>query len=68
MAVITPDIGQSGWGGVLNTALNYLDHFVDAPAAADSTGTAGQVAYDSSYFYVCVATDTWVRTALDTWS
>ena len=31
-----------------------------------STGTAGQVAYDSTYFYVCIATNTWKRTTLDT--
>ena len=37
------------------------------PASAAASGTAGQVAWDSSYFYVCVATDTWKRTALSTW-
>ena len=37
------------------------------PATASSTGTAGQIAYDSNYVYVCVATDTWKRTALSTW-
>lgn len=41
--------------------------WVSVPSAADSTGTAGQVAYDSDYFYVCVATNTWKRTALSTW-
>jgi hypothetical protein len=40
---------------------------VAAPATASSTGTAGQIAYDASYFYVCTATDTWKRTALSTW-
>lgn len=39
-----------------------------APATATSTGTAGQVAYDSGFIYVCVATDTWVRAALTTWA
>lgn len=38
-----------------------------APAAANSTGTAGQVAYDTSYIYICVATDTWKRVAIATW-
>lgn len=37
------------------------------PATAASTGTAGQIAYDGSFLYVCVATDTWVRAALTTW-
>lgn len=42
-------------------------HLVSVPASASASGTAGQVAYDSSFFYVCVATNTWVRTALTTW-
>lgn len=39
-----------------------------APATATDTGTAGEVRYDGSFIYVCVATDTWVRAALATWS
>ena len=41
--------------------------FVSAPVTAAATGTVGQVAYDATYFYVCIATNTWVRTALVTW-
>lgn len=37
------------------------------PATAASTGTAGQIAYDGSWLYVCVATDTWLRAAIATW-
>ena len=37
------------------------------PAAADDGGTAGQIAWDASFFYVCIATNTWVRAALTTW-
>jgi len=37
-----------------------------APATPTSTGTVNQMAYDEDYFYVCVATDTWRRTALST--
>lgn len=40
---------------------------VAVPATASSTGTAGQVAWNGTHFYVCTATDTWVRTALATW-
>lgn len=40
---------------------------VAAPAAADSAGTAGQIAYDATHIYVCVATNTWVRAVLATW-
>lgn len=36
------------------------------PETSTSTGTTGQLAYDSDYLYLCVDTDTWVRTNL-TW-
>ena len=38
-----------------------------APASASATGTAGELRYDGDYVYVCVATNTWKRTALTTW-
>jgi len=38
-----------------------------APATATSTGTAGEIRYDSGYVYICVATNTWKRAALTTW-
>jgi len=37
------------------------------PASATATGTAGQIAYDASYQYICVATNTWVRATLEGW-
>lgn len=40
---------------------------VDPPASSSSPGTPGTIAYDASYLYVCIATDTWVRTALESW-
>jgi hypothetical protein len=39
----------------------------NAPATASSTGSAGDIRYDSGYVYICVATDTWKRAALATW-
>lgn len=38
------------------------------PASASATGEPGQIEWDSNYFYVCVATDTWVRAPLSTWT
>jgi hypothetical protein len=38
------------------------------PASATATGTAGQIAYDSQYQYVCIATNTWSRTPISNWS
>jgi|Laugresu1bdmlbsd_1035121.scaffolds.fasta_scaffold312055_1 hypothetical protein len=67
-----PVVGETNWGDKLNTALDYLDNkvgpWVAVPATATSTGTAGQIAYASGFLYVCVATNTWRRTALTTWS
>ena len=43
------------------------DHWSAVPATATSVGRKGSVAFDTSYFYVCVATNTWKRTLLTTW-
>jgi hypothetical protein len=39
---------------------------VAPPAANSSTGTAGQISYDSTYLYVCYDIDSWGRIAMDT--
>lgn len=43
-------------------------NWVAAPASSTATGTAGSVAYDSSYLYVAVSTNTWKRTLLSSWT
>ena len=37
------------------------------PTSATDIGTTGQIAWDSSYMYVCIATNTWKRAAITTW-
>lgn len=37
------------------------------PAAASDACAAGSVSWDSAYLYVCIATNTWKRSALSTW-
>lgn len=37
------------------------------PAAANSAGTAGDIAWANGFLYVCVATNTWQRVAIATW-
>lgn len=37
------------------------------PASASATGQAGTITWDSSFIYVCVATNTWKRAAISTW-
>ncbi len=41
--------------------------WVTVPASSSASGTAGQVAYDADYLYVCTATDTWSRFAKAAW-
>jgi hypothetical protein len=45
----------------------YAPIMVSVPTTATSTGTAGQTAMDSNYFYVCTATNVWKRSPLTTW-
>lgn len=51
--------GQMQWSASLASST--------APTTAGSAGTAGQIAYDSNYIYVCVATNTWKRASLASW-
>jgi len=51
----------------LMAAINAKAQFQAAPATATAPGSAGQIAFDSDYFYICVATNTWKRTALASW-
>lgn len=65
--------GNVGIGTTAPTAL--LDVNADTvrvrtaktPASATATGNAGDICWDSNYVYVCVATNTWKRSALSTW-
>ena len=40
---------------------------VSAPSTASSTGLAGQIAYDSSFIYVCISANTWKRASIASW-
>ena len=40
---------------------------VAAPATAASAGVKGVYAFDSSFLYICVAANTWLRIAIATW-
>lgn len=73
-------IGYNGTGHGSNTATignsnvtklylgnNQIPQIVAVPSTATSSGQVGQIAYDSNFFYVCVANNTWVRVALNSW-
>lgn len=74
MAITTPSRGQQDWDVPLNAALNALDarlatqeSLTAATKTATSTGTKGQMAYDTSYLYICVATNSWIRVPRTAW-
>ena len=37
------------------------------PASQSADGSAGEIVWDANYVYVCVAANTWKRSALSTW-
>ncbi len=59
LTLLSDNITGGGGGGVT---------WVTPPATSTSSGTAGQIARDDSYFYIAVATNTWVRAAMSDWS
>lgn len=71
--------GAAGDNASLATALGLLAPKANAvftgtfriptatPASATAAGTAGQIAWDANFIYVCIAPNTWKRTAISTW-
>ena len=59
--------GVSSRGTATQLAQLARSYANQTPASASATGTAGTIVYDSSFLYVCIATDTWKRVAIATW-
>jgi hypothetical protein len=51
----------------IQATLTSTPSIVGVPASASDRGTAGQIAYDATHLYVCIADHTWVRASLATW-
>ena len=49
----------------VNGVLSLMDSAT--PASASASGTAGDIAWDTNFLYVCTAASTWKRTVLSTW-
>lgn len=64
-ATAVATFNSNGNFGITGNTLNIPN--TRTPASAGAPGTAGDICWDSSYIYVCVATDTWKRTAITTW-
>lgn len=50
----------------LQTATINVVNYTTPPTLANAVGTAGQISFDASHIYVCVAANTWVRGSLTT--
>lgn len=59
--------GQFNVLGEVRTKALKFSNTTNTPASAGATGTTGEVRIDSSYIYVCTATNTWKRAAISTW-
>lgn len=61
-------IGRKTGGGIAALTGTEVMNIVwqSAPATKTSTGTAGMIAKDDNFFYVCTATNTWKRSILAT--
>jgi hypothetical protein len=53
--------------GIIITHDTIRQPVARTPASASATGDVGEMCWDSTYFYRCVATNTWKRIALATW-
>ena len=60
-------IAKRDANGAVTNSQYKLSALNTAPASATATGTTGEIRIDANYIYVCVATNTWKRTALSTW-
>ena len=54
----------------INSVDDYFSSrkFSSVPTYTFSGGVAGSIRVDDDYIYVCIATNSWKRAALDTWS
>ena len=61
---VTFDAVGSGARFIFSDRLNIP---TATPASASATGTAGDIAWDASFVYVCVGTNSWKRVAIAAW-
>ena len=55
---------QDRW---LHLLYRRVTDIVPVPATATAPGEVGQIAFDSSYLYICHSLNTWKRVAIATW-
>ncbi len=50
-----------------NKTISNLILSGSVPGTSTSSGTTGQIAFDTNYIYICVSNNNWRRAALSTW-
>tara|TARA_R110000823_G_scaffold305769_1_gene427949 strand:+ start:1476 stop:1994 length:519 start_codon:yes stop_codon:yes gene_type:complete len=63
--IASTNTGANITGTLSTDALNI--EIEGTPASATASGIKGAILWDTSYVYVCIATNTWKRTAISTW-
>ncbi|MEM0575144.1 hypothetical protein [Flavobacterium polysaccharolyticum] len=62
---------HDGTSWLMNTPIKTTKYNLStlntAPTSATDVGTLGEIRYTASHIYVCIATNTWVRSPLTTW-
>jgi hypothetical protein len=58
---------EAGGSSTISVDGNLIGMRVTVPAASTSACTQNSWAADTSYYYICVNTDTWVRWAVQSW-
>lgn len=71
-AIYTPGFYVDGFGNIGGKNLVLTGNAIQIGSSttiptAGSAGAPGQIVWDSSYLYVCVAANTWKRTLLSSW-
>lgn len=62
------NVGVISFPDNTNQQTAYTATFANAtPSSANDTGTKGDIVYDASYIYICVDTNTWIRSARVAW-
>ena len=74
LGTVTPQQGLIGYDSTLNRAKVYTGSayesivtIVPVPSTATSTGRVGQIAYDTTHIYICIATNSWIRADAASW-
>lgn len=61
-----PAIAGSATAQLLPAVSGTVSIMTAAPATATSAGVVGQIAFDATHFYVCIAVNTWIRAVFAT--